>query len=137
MKKRILYITAFCLYVIAVLFLCLSRPENLPYAEFMIFGLPYDKVAHFLMFLPFPILVHLMFFEISGSRWKDLLILICGISLGIGAALGIEYLQAMTQYRSSDIKDVYAGAVGLSAGCIPVLFHILSKKRTAEPRHRQ
>lgn len=136
MKRRILYIAAFCLYVITVLFMCLSRPENLP-AEFMIFGLPYDKVAHFLMFLPFPILVHLMFFKTSRSRWADLLIMIGGIVMGIGAALGTEHLQALTQYRSSDIKDVYAGAVGLSAGCIPVLFHIFSKKRTAEPRHRQ
>lgn len=112
--------------------MCLSRPENLPSAEFMIFGLPVDKVVHFIMFLPFPIFIYLMFFKTSRSRWADLLIMIGGIVMGIGAALGTEHLQALTQYRSSDIKDVYADIIGLSAGCIPVLIHILSRKRTAE-----
>ena len=131
MKRRILYITAFCIYIGAILYLCLTKPDNLPQTEFLIFGLPADKVAHFTMFFPFPILMYLMFFDRSRSRWKDMLILVAAIALGIGAAFGTEYLQALTQYRSSDIKDTFADIKGLSTGALIVLTHILLRKRTA------
>lgn len=131
MKRRILYITAFCIYIGAILYLCLTKPDNLPQTEFLIFGLPADKVAHFTMFLPFPILMYLMFFDRSRSRWKDMLILVAAIALGIGAAFGTEYLQALTQYRSSDIKDTFADIKGLLTGALIVLTHILLRKRTA------
>ena len=61
MKRRILYITAFCIYIGAILYLCLTKPDNLPQTEFLIFGLPADKVAHFTMFLPFPILMYSLY----------------------------------------------------------------------------
>lgn len=131
MKRRILYITAFCIYIGAILYLCLTKPDNLPQTEFLIFGLPADKVGHFTMFLPFPILMYLMFFDRSRSRWKDMLILVAAIALGIGAAFGTEYLQALTQYRSSDINDTFADMKGLSTGALIVLTHILLRKRTA------
>jgi len=131
MKRRILYITAFCIYIGAILYLCLTKPDNLPQTEFLIFGLPADKVAHFTMFLPFPILMYLMFFDRSRSRWQDMLILVAAIALGIGAAFGTEYLQALTQYRSSDIKDTFADIKGLSTGALIVFTHILLRKRTA------
>lgn len=131
MKRRILYITAFCIYIGAILYLCLTKPDNLPQTEFLIFGLPADKVAHFTMFLPFPILMYLMFFDRSRSRWLDMLILVAAIALGIGAAFGTEYLQALTQYRSSDINDTFADMKGLSTGALIVLTHILLRKRTA------
>lgn len=131
MKRRILYITAFCIYIGAILYLCLTKPDNLPQTEFLIFSLPADKVAHFTMFLPFPILMYLMFFDRSRSRWQDMLILVAAIALGIGAAFGTEYLQALTQYRSSDINDTFADMKGLSTGAMIVLTHILLRKRTA------
>ena len=56
MKRKILFISAFCIYLAAVFFLCLMKPDDLPQTELMLFGLPADKVAHFLMFFPFPVL---------------------------------------------------------------------------------
>ena len=38
-----------------------------------------------------------------------------------------EHLQALTQYRSSDIKDIYADMAGLAAGSIIVLTNIIFK----------
>ena len=67
MRRRILYITAFCIYIGAILYLCLTKPDNLPQTELLIFGLPADKVAHFTMFLPFPILIYLIFFDRSQN----------------------------------------------------------------------
>jgi len=60
-----------------------------------------------------------------------MLILVAAIALGIGAAFGTEYLQALTQYRSSDINDTFADMKGLSTGALIVLTHILLRKRTA------
>ncbi len=131
MKRRILYITAFCIYIGAILYLCLTKPDNLPQTEFLIFGLPADKVAHFTMFLPFPVLMHLMFLDSSRTRWKDLLVLVASLALGTGAAFGTEWLQALTQYRSSDINDAYADMKGLAIGALIVITHTTLRKRTA------
>lgn len=131
MRRRILYITAFCIYIGAILYLCLTKPDNLPQTELLIFGLPADKVAHFTMFLPFPILIYLIFFDRSQNKWKDMLILAAALAMGTGAAFGTEYLQGLTQYRSSDIQDAFADMKGLSTGALIVIIHILLRKRTA------
>lgn len=130
MKRKLTYALAFCIYIAAILFLCLMKPDDLPQTELLIFGIPADKIAHFTMFLPFPVLIHLMFLDSSRSRWLDLLILAAAIALGIGAAFGTEYLQALTQYRSSDINDAYADMRGLATGAFMTLLHIIFRKRT-------
>lgn len=129
MKRKLLYILIFCIYIAAILTLCLMKPDNLPETEMFIFGIPADKVAHFTMFLPFPVLLHMMFMDKSRDKWLDLLVVLAAIVLGIGAAFGTEYLQSMTQYRSSDINDVYADMKGLGIGCIIVLIHIMFRKK--------
>ena len=128
MKRRLLYISLFCIYAGAILFLCLMKPDNLPEKEIFLFGLPADKLAHFTMFLPFPILSYLVFFKSDRSRLADIAILASSICLGAGAALGTEALQAMTQYRSSDIHDAYADFLGLVIGAAIVLTYILTMK---------
>ena len=131
MKHRIFYILAFCVYIASLLTLCLIKPDDLPQPEIYFFGLPVDKVVHFLMFLPFPVLVYMMLFEKARKKWLDTLILAGGMALGLCAALGTEFLQSLTQYRSADIHDVYADMQGICLGGIIVLaFIILRKNRT-------
>lgn len=127
MKRRILFITAFCIYIAAVLFLCLMKPENMPQTELFIFGLPADKVAHFLMFMPFPILAYTMLWKGDRKIWADICILAGSVAVGIGMAFLTEQLQAMTQYRTSDINDVYADMTGLGFGSLIVSVNILIK----------
>lgn len=131
MKHRIFYILAFCVYIATILTLCLIKPDDLPQPEIYLFGLPADKVVHFLMFLPFPVLIYMMLFEKARKKWLDTLILAGGMALGLCAALGTEFLQSLTQYRSADIHDVYADMQGICLGGIIVLaFIILKKNRT-------
>jgi len=132
MKRRLTYIATFCLYLAAILVLCLMKPDSLPETEIFIFGIPADKVVHFTMFLPFPVLMHLMLLDRRRSRWIDLLILTASVALGIGAAFGTEHLQSLTQYRSCDINDVYADMRGIFFGCIIVLAHIIFRKQEPE-----
>ena len=127
MKRRILFITAFLLYMAAVLYLCLAKPEDLPQTELYLFGIPLDKAAHFLMFLPFPILAFSTLWKRDRKAWTDIAILIIVLGIGVGLAFLTEHLQALTQYRSSDIKDIYADMAGLAAGSIIVLTNIIFK----------
>lgn len=127
MKRRILFITAFLLYMAAVLYLCLAKPEDLPQTELYLFGIPLDKAAHFLMFLPFPILAYSTLWKRNRKAWTDIAILIIVLGIGVGLAFLTEHLQALTQYRSSDIKDIYADMAGLAAGSIIVLTNIIFK----------
>lgn len=127
MKRRILFITAFLLYMAAVLYLCLAKPEDLPQTELYLFGIPLDKAAHFLMFLPFPILAYSTLWKRDRKAWTDIAILIIVLGIGVGLAFLTEHLQALTQYRSSDIKDIYADMTGLAAGSIIVLTNIIFK----------
>lgn len=127
MKRRILFITAFLLYMAAVLYLCLAKPEDLPQTELYLFGIPLDKAGHFLMFLPFPILAYSTLWKRDRKAWTDIAILIIVLGIGVGLAFLTEHLQALTQYRSSDIKDIYADMAGLAAGSIIVLTNIIFK----------
>lgn len=127
MKRKAIFITAFVIYLAAVIYLCLMKPDNLPQTELYLFGLPLDKVAHFLMFLPFPALAYMMLWEKGRKTWAELLILLSCLAVGVGLAFLTEHLQSMTQYRSSDIKDIYADMTGLGIGCIVVLTNIAIK----------
>lgn len=127
MKRKAIFITAFVIYLAAVIYLCLMKPDNLPQTELYLFGLPLDKVAHFLMFLPFPALAYMMLWEKGRKTWAELLILLSCLAVGVGLAFLTEHLQDMTQYRSSDIKDIYADMTGLGIGCIIVLINIAIK----------
>ena len=127
MKRKILFISAFCIYLAAVFFLCLMKPDDLPQTELMLFGLPADKVAHFLMFFPFPVLGYCMMWKKGRRIWLDLLIVASTLIMGTGLAFLTEHLQALTQYRSSDIKDIYSDVCGMAAGCIPIFMNIIYK----------
>lgn len=127
MRRRILFTTAFVTYLAAVIYLCLMKPDDLPQTELYLFGLPLDKVAHFLMFLPFPPLSYTMLWEKDRKIWADMLILISCIAVGVGLAFLTEYFQGLTQYRSSDIQDIYADMAGLGTGGIIVLANIVTK----------
>ena len=81
----------------------------------------------FLMFLPFPILAYSTLWQRDRKAWTDIAILIIVLGIGVGLAFLTEHLQALTQYRSSDIKDIYADMAGLAAGSIIVLTNIIFK----------
>lgn len=131
MKRRLPYIALFCIYIGAVLFLCLMKPDDIPQPEIDLFGIPLDKVVHFLMFLPFPVLSFSVFYDRSSKTMTNLLIIAIILLFGTVAAYGTEYLQSLTEYRSSDITDVYADLTGLAVGGISTaIFTLIRKTKT-------
>ena len=116
---RILYIAAFCIYLVAVGVLCFIRPSSLPEMDVKTFlGLPIDKVLHFLMFLPYPVLSGLVFINKDQKLSAAATIMLILAITGIGVAYGTEMIQSQTGYRSYEIADFYADMTGIAAGII-------------------
>ena len=128
-KRRIIPVAIFCLYLAAVIFLCLAKPEELPQMPLMFLGLPADKVGHFLMFLPFPFLGYIIF-EGEGTRWKRTSMLLATLcAFGAGMALAIEQIQAVLGYRAAETEDLLADILGLGAGLMLTIIYIMFKRR--------
>lgn len=116
---RILYIAAFCIYMVAVGVLCFIRPSSLPEMDVKTFlGLPIDKVLHFLMFLPYPVLSGLVFISREQKLPAVTAVMLILVATGIGVAYGTEMIQSQTEYRSYEIADFYADLIGIAAGII-------------------
>ena len=114
-----LSIMAFCIYLAAVALLCFIRPSSLPEVDIKTFlGIPIDKMLHFLMFLPYPILSGIVFIS-KGQKTPAVIVTLLLIALtGNGVAYGTEIIQSYTDYRSYEIADFHADMTGIAAGSI-------------------
>ena len=103
---RIIFPLMFICYICAVGFLCFGHFEDMPDVATTIFGIPTDKVVHFSMFFPFPLLAYATFGRKTKGRWNSILfilaIFLVGCILGIATELG----QGLTDYRSCDIHGL-------------------------------
>ena len=118
------------LYVVAVAWLCFANLSKAPQLPRTLFGLPIDKVVHFLMFFPFPILAFLAYDHLTQTPWQALaaLISICAIG-GIFAGI-TEIIQGQLSYRTKDINDFGADclAIGLS-GLLVFIIDVLKMRK--------
>lgn len=130
MSKKLITRILFFLYLAAVLFLCFGRFENTPDVPWSFLGIPSDKLVHFCMFFPFPILAFLAFdkytetprttFLYSGLTWV----------LGMLLALGTEWGQAhLTTWRSGDPMDLLADGLSITISTLIVIIWDLSKQK--------
>lgn len=118
----------FCLYIAAVAYLCFARPDDMPQLPQLWLGLPADKVGHFLMFTPFPLLGYLTFEVNEMSVGRKLFLIAILIVFGASMALGTEYIQARLEYRSAENSDLLADVIGLITGGIFTLIYIFLRK---------
>lgn len=129
MNSKKLYIAALIVYLAAVAFLCFSRPENLPEMDVKTFlGIPIDKVLHFIMFLPYPILAGLSFIGKQTRLPVSLLILALAIITGAGISYGTEAIQAQTGYRAYEISDFYADMTGIATGTLISVIYLIKTR---------
>ncbi len=111
-KARKIFRILLVLYLISILVLCFANLSSLPDVSNTIFGIEIDKVAHFLMFLPFPALFYLSF------EGKAVALLGAGILAGLSVAGTTEWVQSFLTYRSMDLADFYADTAGLLSGAL-------------------
>lgn len=125
--KRI-SLVLFCVYITAVILLCIIRTNNIPELPPSFLGIPIDKVAHFLMFLPFVILSYSSFSPTEKGFLRKLSVLGIFLLLGFIFAFATEKLQATTGYRSYEVLDLVADGAGLICGSIITLGYIIKKR---------
>ena len=129
---RILLRVLFWAYIAAVFYLCFAEFSDLSSAPRQIWGFPTDKVVHFGMFFPFPLLAYLAYGPCVEKGWKSLLFCVGLFLLGALVAAGTEFGQTFLPYRSGDLKDLYADllALGISS-CIVLIIDLIQVLRNA------
>ena len=129
-KQLILFRVLFVLYVTAVLLLCFLPMDDVSQFPRFVLGFPIDKVVHFCMFFPFPILAFLAFDQYTNTVRQSLLFSGITFVVGILLALGTEWGQAhLTRYRSGDTRDFLADSLALVLGTLIVLFWDIRKQK--------
>ena len=127
--KRIFQL-GFIVYLLAVLYLCFGKFENTPEIPWSFLGIPSDKLVHFCMFFPYPILAFLAFDRFTDTPKSTFLF--SGITwvLGLLLAVATEWGQAhLTDYRSGDPWDLLADVLAITLSTILVIFWDLSKQK--------
>ncbi len=127
--KRIFQL-GFIVYLLAVLYLCFGKFENTPDIPWSFLGIPSDKLVHFCMFFPYPILAFLAFDRFTDTPKSTFLF--SGITwvLGLVLAFATEWGQAhLTDYRSGDPWDLLADVLAITLSTILVIFWDLSKQK--------
>ena len=73
-------------YIGAVAYLCFARPDRLPDVQRNFFNIPADKLAHFAMFFPLPIIAFFAYDRKTTGVWISLatVISVCAFSAIIG-----------------------------------------------------
>ena len=116
---KITFRVAFYLYLVAIAVLCFGKFSDLPSVTNTILGIPTDKVVHFAMFFPFPILAFLAYDKFTGSVKSvvifSLVTFLAGCLIAAGTEIGQAYL---TEYRSGDPADFLADFVALFCGSL-------------------
>ena len=119
----------FGLYLVAVAVLCFAHSPESEDAPKALWGIPMDKVVHFLMFFPLPVLAYLAFDRYRGKRWASVLWTTATLLCGCAFAAVTELVQSRLPYRSGDPADFRADALALLLSSVTVLILVLAKHR--------
>lgn len=109
------------LYIVLVAFLVLFDFSNGPQVPTVLWGIPTDKIVHFLMFTPYPILLYGSFHDITCRPYGHLLLLLVILVTGCVLAFLTEYAQSFTEYRSAEPLDFLADVTGMFASSFLIL----------------
>ena len=127
-KRLIICRIAFVLYLALVIFLCFGHFEHGPNLPKKFLNIPFDKVIHFLMFLPFPVLAAMSLRRLDKTSWRTAFAVVGIFAAGGLVAAGTEIGQGLTDYRSADRTDFYADAAGMCLSSLIILIKDIKDK---------
>ena len=128
--KRLIARILFFLYLAAVLVLCFGQFKDVPSVPWTLLGIPSDKLVHFCMFFPFPILAFLAFDKYTHTPRSTFLFSGITFLVGVVLAFGTEWGQAhLTTYRSGDPLDWVADVSALFISTLIVIIWDLRKQK--------
>ena len=117
-------------YLLAILVLCFANFSSVPKVKDTLFGIQMDKIVHFLMFCPFPILAYFAFDFHSKTVRSSLLFAATVFIIGCIFAAATEFGQAkLTTWRSGDPTDLIADISALALASIAVIIFDRIKQR--------
>ena len=122
-KARKTFRIILILYLISILVLCFANLSSLPDVSNTLWGIEIDKIAHFLMFLPFPALIFLSF------EGKLPALIGSGLLAGLFVAGTTEWVQGFLTYRSMDLVDFIADTFGLITGAFLTGVTVILRKK--------
>ena len=119
------------LYAMTVCLLCFTHFDGSINMNEEWFGIGKDKIAHFLMFLPFPVISYLSLPHVGDTPLKFLRFCILDFIAGVMLGAAIELLQGVEGFRSADVKDLFADCCGLAAAifCLQFFEAFIKKRR--------
>ncbi|MGM9753960.1 MAG: VanZ family protein [Candidatus Cryptobacteroides sp.] len=121
MKNKWIWRAALLLYFCLLAYLCFAPPQAFPSVNKWNFFIPADKLVHFLMFLPFPVLCYLAIGRNIHKSWKSVGGIVLLFIAGCVLATATELIQGITPERQPDRYDFLADAIGMFVSCL-VLF---------------
>ncbi len=121
--KKIVSRVLLALYFLAIGVLCFSHFDSGMDLPATFWGIPQDKLAHFLMFLPYPILATLALHLPAGKPRSLILFLLWVVIAGGVIAGATELIQGTTGYREADIADFRADCLGIFTGAVLTLIY--------------
>ncbi|MCM1178492.1 MAG: VanZ family protein [Clostridium sp.] len=129
-RKKTISRILLVLYFIAVCTLCFIKIDSgIDLGQGSWFGVPKDKIAHFLMFLPYPVITWLAFRNENGRPASLLMFMLAVTVIGIVIGGTTEIIQGLTDYRSADINDLRADSIGIFTGSILVVIYASISRR--------
>ncbi len=130
-KRRVPALLLFILYLCAVAYCCFGHFNDLPQlGQDSLWGIPMDKIVHFIMFFPFPILCYAAFRPQSRKTWRILVAVAIVLVVGCAVAAGTEIGQSLTTYRSGDQLDFLADFTALAgSSALTLLAELLILKK--------
>lgn len=116
-------------YLGMVLYVCFGHFSQLPDMSKTFLGIPRDKIIHFTMFFPFPIIAALAIDRLPRTPWKALLQSLLILAAGLAIAAATEIGQGMTNYRDRSLLDWVADSTALGISTLLVFLILLLKVR--------
>lgn len=132
-KPDIVGTIAFAVYLALVAYLCFGHFDSLPSVPRSIFGIPSDKVVHFLMFVPFVPLAYIAFVGDRRRPWVTIAAIVGIFMAGCGIAALTEIIQGLISYRSKDLADFRADSFSMAIAALVVFIHYLFKRNKNAP----
>ena len=140
-KSNKLALGLFLIYLAAVAYCCFGSFDGIQQVSPSLLGIPTDKIIHFIMFFPFPVLCYLSFDRHTDRPWQA--VLLAGAALafykvlfrpllfasGCIIAAATEIGQSFLKYRSCDIKDFFADSLALVISTAATLFLDIRKMK--------
>ncbi|MBO4476259.1 MAG: VanZ family protein [Bacteroidales bacterium] len=129
MKRTTIFKILTLLYIVVVAVICFARFSSLPTVPGKFLWFDADKVVHFLMFVPFPVLAFYSFPLDRKRLFPTLGAIILIFAIGAALAGLTEFIQGRLPYRTMDINDYKADVLGLLFSSLVVfLVRVFSHK---------